>query len=82
MDEGNGSVMFEEWMSDAACAETGSEFFFPEPSEYPYDAKKICGGCPVVAQCLGYVLTLPAGTPGVWGGLSYTERAQLRATVA
>jgi WhiB family transcriptional regulator, redox-sensing transcriptional regulator len=40
-------------------------------------AKAVCEGCEVRTECLGAVLP-DQRTPGVWGGLSERQRAQLR----
>ncbi len=40
------------WQSDALCAQTDPEAFFPEKGGSTRDAKKICTTCEVRAQCL------------------------------
>src|SRR5215210_7176673 len=42
------------WQEQALCAETGPEAFFPEKGGSTREAKKICTGCEVKAQCLEY----------------------------
>src|SRR5699024_3664991 len=41
-----------------------------------WQAKAVCAGCPVLAQCREYGMTEPHG---VWGGLSAGERREIRA---
>ena len=41
------------------------------------DAKKICAGCDVKAQCLEYALANDERF-GIWGGLSERERRKLK----
>jgi WhiB family redox-sensing transcriptional regulator len=40
------------WQEQALCAETDPEAFFPEKGGSTREAKKICTGCEVKAQCL------------------------------
>ena len=70
-----------EWVNDAACARTDPEAFFPEKGETTKDAKKVCGGCRVIAECLKYALT-NGERYGVFGGLSERERRRLRKAAA
>src|SRR5215210_3450293 len=44
------------WQEQALCAETDPEAFFPEKGGSTREAKKICTGCEVKAQCLEYAL--------------------------
>ncbi|MGW1721621.1 WhiB family transcriptional regulator [Streptomyces sp. NPDC002306] len=67
------------WQSQALCAETGAEFFFPEPGSSVREAKLICGMCEMRSACLDYALAHDERF-GVWGGLSEKERLQLRRT--
>jgi WhiB family redox-sensing transcriptional regulator len=39
------------WQADALCAQTDPEAFFPEKGGSTRDAKRICAGCDVKAQC-------------------------------
>jgi WhiB family transcriptional regulator, redox-sensing transcriptional regulator len=45
------------WQEQALCAETDPEAFFPEKGGSTREAKKICTGCEVKAQCLEYALS-------------------------
>jgi WhiB family redox-sensing transcriptional regulator len=67
------------WQEQALCAQTGSEFFFPEPGSSVREAKRICELCESRAACLAYALDNDERF-GVWGGLSEKERMQLRRT--
>lgn len=64
------------WRDDALCAETDPESFFPEKGGSTREAKRICGSCPVRAECLEYALT-HGERFGIWGGLSERERRRL-----
>ncbi len=65
------------WQTDALCAQTDPEAFFPEKGGSTRDAKKICASCEVRAQCLEYALQNDERF-GIWGGLSERERRKLR----
>ncbi|MCY0904936.1 WhiB family transcriptional regulator [Arthrobacter sp. H14-L1] len=65
------------WQTDALCAQTDPEAFFPEKGGSTRDAKKVCGSCNVQAQCLEYALANDERF-GIWGGLSERERRRLR----
>jgi WhiB family transcriptional regulator, redox-sensing transcriptional regulator len=65
------------WQAQALCAQTGADFFFPEPGSSVREAKRICGMCEMRAACLEYALDNDERF-GVWGGLSEKERLDLR----
>ena len=65
------------WQERALCAETDPEAFFPEKGGSTREAKKICTGCEVRAECLEYALSNDERF-GIWGGLSERERRRLR----
>ncbi len=67
----------ESWQERALCAETDPEAFFPEKGGSTREAKKICTGCEVKAECLEYALSNDERF-GIWGGLSERERRRLR----
>ena len=67
------------WQEQALCAQTGGDFFFPEPGSSVREAKRICGLCEIRAECLEYALSNDERF-GVWGGLSEKERLSLRRT--
>ncbi|MEU1039248.1 WhiB family transcriptional regulator [Streptomyces sp. NPDC005551] len=65
------------WREQALCAQTGADFFFPEPGSSVREAKRICGMCEMRSACLDYALNNDERF-GVWGGLSEKERLGLR----
>ena len=65
------------WQTDALCAQTDPEAFFPEKGGSTREAKRICEGCEVRGQCLDYALENDERF-GIWGGLSERERRKLR----
>jgi WhiB family redox-sensing transcriptional regulator len=65
------------WHERALCAETDPEAFFPEKGGSTREAKKICTGCEVRAECLEFALANDERF-GIWGGLSERERRRLR----
>ncbi|MEU5595766.1 WhiB family transcriptional regulator [Streptomyces sp. NPDC020298] len=67
------------WQAQALCAQTGADFFFPEPGSSVREAKRICGMCEMRTACLEYALGNDERF-GVWGGLSEKERLALRRT--
>jgi len=68
-----------DWQAQALCAQTGAEFFFPEPGSSVREAKRICALCEMRPACLDYALQNDERF-GVWGGLSEKERLDLRRT--
>ncbi|MER6528691.1 WhiB family transcriptional regulator [Streptomyces sp. NPDC001508] len=67
------------WQEEALCAQTGADFFFPEPGSSVREAKRICGLCPIRSACLEFALDHDERF-GVWGGMSEKERLELRRT--
>ena len=65
------------WRQDALCAETDPEAFFPEKGGSTREAKRVCVGCSVRAECLEFALADDERF-GIWGGLSERERRRLR----
>ena len=65
------------WQERALCAQTDPEAFFPEKGGSTREAKRICSGCDVRAECLEYALANDERF-GIWGGLSERERRRLR----
>jgi hypothetical protein len=71
-----------DWRYRSACQGNDPEVFFPVATRGPAHraqvalAKAVCAGCPVLEQCLAWALqSLPYG---IAGGLTETERHQLR----
>lgn len=64
----------------AACAGKDTEMFFPEgPKDFAKkiaDAKAVCSGCPITAQCFSWAIE--NDEEGIWGGTTYRERQLLR----
>jgi WhiB family transcriptional regulator, redox-sensing transcriptional regulator len=67
----------EPWMVRALCNQADPDLFFPEKGGSTREAKRICAGCEVRAECLAYALRRNEPS-GIWGGLSERERRQLR----
>jgi WhiB family transcriptional regulator, redox-sensing transcriptional regulator len=67
----------QDWQERALCAQTDPEAFFPEKGGSTREAKRICSGCDVRAECLEYALANDERF-GIWGGLSERERRRLR----
>lgn len=67
----------ETWQDRALCAQTDPEAFFPEKGGSTREAKRICSGCEVKAECLEYALQKDERF-GIWGGLSERERRRLK----
>lgn len=65
------------WQTDALCAQTDPEAFFPEKGGSTRDAKRICSTCDVRSECLEYALQNDERF-GIWGGLSERERRKLK----
>jgi WhiB family redox-sensing transcriptional regulator len=70
-------VTSDQWQDRALCAQTDPEAFFPEKGGSTREAKKICLGCEVRAECLEYALAHDERF-GIWGGLSERERRRLK----
>lgn len=66
-----------DWQERALCAQTDPEAFFPEKGGSTREAKKICTGCEVKAECLEYALR-HGEKFGIWGGMSERERRRIR----
>ncbi|MBD04074.1 MAG: hypothetical protein CME24_06990 [Gemmatimonadetes bacterium] len=65
-----------DWQLDGACRiAPDAAIFFPSPgdTEALRAAKAMCGGCPVVQECLEYALGNNERY-GIWGGKSTRER--------
>ena len=66
-----------QWQDRALCAQTDPEAFFPEKGGSTWEAKQICTGCEVRAECLEDALGQDQRF-GIWGGLSERERRRLK----
>ena len=65
------------WQDRALCAQTDPEAFFPEKGGSTREAKKVCRGCEVQAECLEFALENDERF-GIWGGMSERERRRLK----
>ncbi len=54
------------WQDQALCSQVDSEVFFPERGQPGHAAKRVCGLCPVRAECLAYALET-CQIFGIWG---------------
>ncbi|PAY23616.1 WhiB family transcriptional regulator [Dietzia natronolimnaea] len=81
VDLGTGALFVEDeeesWQERALCSQTDPEAFFPEKGGSTREAKKICTGCEVKAECLEYALANDERF-GIWGGLSERERRRIK----
>lgn len=68
------------WAGRALCAGSDPEIFFPAHDDQGTEARQICGGCPVRAECLDYAIQADE-RHGIWGGLDPGERRNLRRRV-
>ncbi|MHB1507955.1 MAG: WhiB family transcriptional regulator [Acidimicrobiales bacterium] len=73
------------FMKEAACLGEATDLFFPsgQIARGSYGAgKAVCATCTVVSDCLSYAMEgeseITASWPGLWGGLTPTERRSLR----
>ncbi len=70
------------WPDQAACAEVGGEWWFPEPHSRVLPAVlRICADCLVRAHCLAFALSRDV-PHGVWAGLTAGEVWSLRDQLA
>lgn len=63
----------------AACAEVGTEAFYPTgppDSIHANAAKAVCAQCPILDECRDHALRWEAF--GIWGGMTQTERTRRR----
>ena len=68
------------WMRRAACRHVGADqFVLMHPGRTP--RRRLCGDCPVRAECLAYAMAEP-DLVGTWGGTSERERRALRREAA
>jgi WhiB family redox-sensing transcriptional regulator len=65
------------WQEQANCLGVDPDLFFPERGASTREAKSVCRGCEVRAECLEYALR-HGEKFGIWGGLSERERRRVR----
>lgn len=70
------------WVDDANCRGLPAELFHPPrgSARQAADAKRVCAGCTVRAQCLLFAIETNE-EHGIWGGLSERERRRLRSSL-
>lgn len=66
-----------EWRRSAACRGRDTNLWYPDGGQRhnALEAKAVCHGCPVRAECLAFAIK--HRERGVWGGLNEYERAKL-----
>lgn len=74
--------MKKNWEKEALCRGKDNEIFFPDEAQQMTakkikNAKAICTGCPVRAECLFTSITNEEKF-GIWGGFSPRERSVIR----
>jgi WhiB family redox-sensing transcriptional regulator len=69
------STRVREWATQGACRKAEPDALFVRGAAQQA-AKKVCMGCPVIAQCLAYSLDNQTEF-GVWGGMTERERRAL-----
>ena len=65
----------DDWASQARCSSQDPDALFVR-GKAQHDAKAVCKGCPVLAQCLAEALDNRTEF-GVWGGMTERERRAL-----
>lgn len=65
------------WQAAANCRGVDPELFFPQRGESTREAKQVCAGCTVRADCLDYAIA-NGEKFGIWGGRSERERRRIR----
>lgn len=61
----------------AACLGVDPDLFFPDRGQDTAQAKRVCLGCSIVADCGEYALRV-GESHGVWGGMSERQRRRIR----
>jgi WhiB family transcriptional regulator, redox-sensing transcriptional regulator len=69
----SGSATRTEWMTAARCREHDPDVFFARGAAQSRRAVRICGSCPVRAECLRYAIEHGIDF-GVWGGMTERQR--------
>lgn len=65
------------WANRGNCLGVDADLFFPERGASSAEAKEVCRGCVVKAECLEYAIVNQEKF-GIWGGLSERQRRRLR----
>ncbi len=72
------------WRDHAACLGHDTERFYPSGTtgaalDQAEQAKAVCAGCKVRAQCLDYAMDTNQDA-GIWGGMTEDQRRTLRSS--
>lgn len=70
--------------TQAVCAQTAPDLFFPEKGSETRQARKLCESCPIKFACLAEALRTPPWEDdfGVRGGLTVRQRRAMRKAAA
>jgi WhiB family transcriptional regulator, redox-sensing transcriptional regulator len=83
---GSGASMIDDtlpnWRAEGACVSADPDLFFPfatgaVAARQANQARRICAGCAVRAQCLQFAMDVPEAH-GIWGGSTPEERMRER----
>jgi len=71
-----------DWRAEGACLTADPDLFFPiatgaVAARQANQARRICAGCLVRAQCLRFAMNIPEAH-GIWGGTTPEERLRER----
>lgn len=55
------------WQAEALCRQFDPDTWFPDPSEVPENARRVCRLCPVRMECVTAAIASDEKY-GVWGG--------------
>lgn len=66
------------WRAVANCHDLPAGLFFPEANDHHgrREAKAVCAGCSVRAECLDYAVST-GEHHGIWGGVTERERRRI-----
>lgn len=67
----------EEWRESALCRQVDPELWFPEKGDAGNEAKRVCGRCPVEAECLEFAIQT-VQRAGIWGGKGERDLRKIR----
>lgn len=65
------------WSTQGACRKHPTALWFAVRAPEIAQAKRICEGCPVRAECLEHALARPT-LLGIWAGTTPVERSAMR----
>ncbi|MFI1036026.1 WhiB family transcriptional regulator, partial [Streptomyces sp. NPDC020951] len=68
-------MIISDWSGKGLCGPGEAEILFAEGATQQ-EAKNVCNGCPIQAECLAYALDQRIEF-GVWGGMTERERRLL-----